>query len=300
MENLKALIISDSRPGHENQSIAFCKYKNLNFDIVNVSFKFKFLKLLTYILDFFKIYIKVFSHTHLTLNYGVVISAGSSTYYANKYFSKKYKIKNIAMMYPKGFRKDFWLIFSSFHDCDKEAKNILKLPVNISFINSNHYYTPKNSSVGFIIGGNNKFYKIDENIFIYIDNLKRLFANHEFLLTTSPRTPKFIENRLDSMDFNFKVIFSKNHINPLGDFLRFCDYVFITQDSVSMISESVCNFNANVVILPLKSSSYTKFDKFINYLKDKNAVVFYDEFIKNTTLKTEKIDIKNILKGIEI
>jgi len=54
MENVdKILIISDSKPGHLNQSIAYAKLKNLDYDILEISNINKFKKLLSYILDFF-------------------------------------------------------------------------------------------------------------------------------------------------------------------------------------------------------------------------------------------------------
>jgi len=40
----KILIISDGKPGHLNQSIAFCKIKEINYDILEIKFKSKFHK----------------------------------------------------------------------------------------------------------------------------------------------------------------------------------------------------------------------------------------------------------------
>ena len=69
MENrkVKILILSDGKAGHINQSIAFAKLKNLDFDIITIN---NHIKLLTYILDFFHIYINLFS---LHVNYVVVL-----------------------------------------------------------------------------------------------------------------------------------------------------------------------------------------------------------------------------------
>ena len=53
---VKILIISDGKAGHLGQSIAFAKLKNLEYDIITINNN---KKLLTYILDFFYIYIKI-------------------------------------------------------------------------------------------------------------------------------------------------------------------------------------------------------------------------------------------------
>ena len=47
----RILIISDGKPGHLNQSIAFCKIKDVSYDILEVKFKSKFHKALSYFFD---------------------------------------------------------------------------------------------------------------------------------------------------------------------------------------------------------------------------------------------------------
>ena len=49
----RILIISDGKPGHLNQSIAFCKIKDISYDILEVKFKSKFHKALSYFFDKF-------------------------------------------------------------------------------------------------------------------------------------------------------------------------------------------------------------------------------------------------------
>ena len=56
----KALILSDGRKGHENQSIAFCELKGLDFCICKIAYANKLLKLFSYALDFFGLYFKIF------------------------------------------------------------------------------------------------------------------------------------------------------------------------------------------------------------------------------------------------
>jgi len=46
---LRLLILSDKKAGHENQSIAFAKHLNAEFEILHVNFKNKLIYLIFYI-----------------------------------------------------------------------------------------------------------------------------------------------------------------------------------------------------------------------------------------------------------
>lgn len=298
---MRALVLSDGRKGHESQSVAFCKLKEFEFEICKISYKNKFLKILSYILDFLNFKFKIFECEDFKFdNFDIFVGAGSTTYYGVKFLAKKYNKKSVALMYPKGFKKDFDLIVSSLHDSDMVTKNCINLPVNLNLSMQNGFYKPQKKAIGFVIGGENSIFKMDNEIVNLVDNIKAKFTNFEFLLTTSPRTPNDIENKFENSNFDFKVIYSKNQINPIGDFLAWCEWVFITQDSVSMISEAVCNGVANVVILPLlhKTDKKSKFDKFINLLKKDENLQIYSQDCEFK--RTKKINLKNILMEVKI
>ena len=55
----RILIISDGKPGHLNQAIAFCKIKDVSYDILEVKFKSKFHKALSYELDKIEYYTNI-------------------------------------------------------------------------------------------------------------------------------------------------------------------------------------------------------------------------------------------------
>ena len=100
--------------------------------------------------------------------------------------------------------------------------------------------------------------------------------------------------------FDFSVIYSKNPINPISDFLSDCEFVFITIDSVSMISEAVCNFSANIAILPLsrRNEKENKFDRFIKNLQKGGYLQIYSS--PKNLQKTAKINLKNLMKDIKL
>lgn len=298
---MKALILSDDRKGHESQSVAFCELKNLEFEICKISYKNKFLKFLSYIFDFLNLKFKIFKCENMDFNkFDFFVGAGSTTYYALKFLAKKYNKKSVALMYPKGFKNDFDLVISTFHDEIKNEKNVIKLLVNLNLSMPKSFYKPAKKAIGFVIGGENSVFKMDNEILKIISEIKSKFENYEFLLTTSPRTPKMIESKLDNERFDFKVIYSKNKINPIGDFLQICEFVFISIDSVSMISEAVCNGTANVVILPLprKTQKENKFDKFINLLEKNENLQIYSNICDFK--KTKKINLRLNLEEIKL
>ena len=340
----KALILSDGRKGHENQSIAFCELKGLDFCICKIAYSNKFLKLCSYALDFFGLYFKIFkcdlddggaseikdadlkngsnlnsptasdsanldaapngansdavSDRNLNFaDFDLFVGAGSTTYYALKFYARRYANPSIALMYPKGYRKDFSVIIAGVHDRPKPRANLKISPVSLSFSRPQGLYKPQRKAVGFIIGGPNSCFEMGDEILKQIEDVRAQFADCEFALTTSPRTPRATESALEKLSWDYSVIYSREPVNPIGDFLAQCEWVFISEDSVSMISEAVSNGSASVAILSLKrKDAHNKFDDFISALVSTGHARCYDEVLK----KTEKYDLKEFVREIEL
>ncbi len=350
----KALILSDGRKGHENQSIAFCELRGLEFCICKIAYANKFLKLCSYALDFFGLYFKIFkcdlsgggtaadfkngsnlnnsalnspaapdnanldvapndrnldavsynenldAASDRNLNFAdfdLFVGAGSTTYYALKFYARRYAKPSIALMYPKGYRKDFSVIIAGAHDRPKPRANLKISPVSLSFSRPQGLYRPQRKSIGFIIGGPNSCFEMGDEILKQIEGVRAQFADCEFALTTSPRTPQATESALEKLSWDYSVIYSREPVNPIGDFLAQCEWVFISEDSVSMISEAVSNGSASVAILSLKrKDAHNKFDDFISSLVSSGYARRYDEALK----KTAKYDLKEFVREIEL
>lgn len=301
LENLmskKILIISDKRAGHENQSIAFCNILNYEFEILHVKYKYKFFKIFSYIFDFLNIYtdkLFVCEEKLLSQDYEYILTCGSSTYYAGKYFSKKTGSKLIALMYPKGFKNNFYHIFASFHDEPKQSDNLTILPINISYLVPKNIYSPKRKAVGIVIGGDNASFKINKNrIEKELLSIKEQFVDYEIAITSSPRTSKEVEGIIEKMNFDYEVIYSKNKINPISDFLYKCEYVFLTDDSTSMISEAVCSGRAFVEIIRLNTNmKVSKYSLFVENIVHLKAAHFYNGRVGKNN---KKIDLKDTIQ----
>lgn len=284
----KVLIISDGKPGHLNQSIAFCKLKNLDFDIVEIK-QNKVKKTLSYLLDFLSIYINLFNLNVENKNYKAIVSTGSLTYYLNKYFAKKFAIKSIAIMLPKGFRYgDFDYILALDHDNAPKQKNIISLPLNLS-INTPKGYVQKceQKSVGIILGGDNDIFKMGVNdIKKVMDEIYEKFPTHLKYITTSRRTPKEVDKLLENYKFDYEVIYSKNpNINPIPDFIEVCDELYISIDSTSMLSEAKANSNANLHIIYLNSEKEnTKYHRLAKNIESIKGEFDYMTYLKEVSI----------------
>ena len=289
----RILIISDGKPGHLNQSIAFCKIKNISYDILEVKFKSKFHKLLSYAYDKVDYYTdNLFQEykNHYYDFYDAIVSCGSSTYYFNKFISKEKKKKSIVLMFPKGYKyQTFDYIIAQNHDNPPSLNNLIKVPLNISFSKPKGLIKleKEKESIGIIVGGNNDVFSMDPLLFK--NRLDKIFENNKDKLkfvTTSRRTPKEIEELLETYTFDYKLIYSKEPtINPIPDFLEQCKKLYITIDSTSMLSEARANSEATISIIDLISKKKnTKFHKL--------ALI-----VENID---KKLDFESLLKRVEI
>ena len=284
---MRVLIISDGKAGHLNQSIAFAKLKGLEFDILEIENRVKFS---TYILDFLGVYTNLFSlHVESSKKYDAVVSAGSSTYYANRYIAKRLKIKSIAIMLPRGFRYGgFDYILASMHDNPPKLKNIISLPIGLSFSEPKGLIKSSSApSIGIILGGSNSVFEMRrEDIKKSLDAIFKEYPNHLKYITTSRRTPKEIDELIKNYEFDYKVIYSQNDsLNPIPDFLEVCEELFISIDSTSMLSEAKANSNAQIHIVELKSKkSATKFHKLAQTIKQMSGKFDFKPYLQRVSL----------------
>lgn len=294
----RALILSDDRMGHLNQSLAFVKYLDLPYDVVSVKFKYRWAKALSYLFDKIGINTEKLFDVQIDKKYDLLVGTGSTTSYATKVLAKKMHAKSIAMMLPRGYRYDFDIIFAQSHDNPPTQENIIEIPANFSYVEPKGVYQAKKDSIGIVIGGDNKIFTMSkEKLQAQLDTIVAEYKEYEIAITTSPRTSDEIELLVASYNFDYEILFSKNPINPIPDFLEQCETVFITGDSTSMISEAVAYGRSNVVVLPLESQEENKFTRFIGTLEKEEYLHIFNGSIKN---KNKKIDFKTYLKEVNI
>ena len=284
----RILIISDGKPGHLNQSIAFCKIKNISYDILEVKFKLSIFKLFSFALDKFERYSDELYKDYKKYNfdfYDAVVSTGSGTYYFNKYISKKYNKKSIALMLPKSYNySDFDYIIAQRHDNPPKLENIIDVPLNLSYTKAKGLIKSNEKAIGIIIGGDNSVFKMDvENIRNVLNLITQNSDGYLKYITTSRRTPKQVEDLISEYEFDYKLIYSETPtINPIPDFINLCSELFITIDSTSMLSEARANSNADISIIELRSKKIeTKFHDLAHTVNTTKEKVNFVELLEN-------------------
>lgn len=297
----RLLILSDGKPGHVNQSIAFARHMSADFDLLPVSFRFNWLKGFSYIADRMGLYSTLFFSQRATeTGYDAIVSAGSGTYYINKVLAKKLECRSVAIMLPKGYRLDFDLIVAQLHDNPPEQDNIINLPVNLSYIEPQGLVVARENAryVSVVVGGSSSHNTMDiGRLREQIKNIRVLFPEHLYLLTTSRRTSIEVEEMLRDFDWDRAVFYSSEQINPVPDFLSFSDYVFITADSSSMISEAVSYGGACVEVLPLSKglSPGGKLGRLIDVLAESGCLHLFDNSVGRCR---QKISLTDALSGV--
>lgn len=286
------LILTDGKAGHENQSKAFARALGGGFELAEVHFKSKFHKALSYAFDWVGI------HTTSLLR-GVpdigrdnrpraIVGTGSGTFYAAKALAIKLGVKCGVVLYPRGYRiATFDCVLSPAFDRPAKAGNVIEIPANLvandeSFYESGvrefacHYReTTKRDladhpkAVAVIIGGPNKCSTMTPEW--TKRQLDAIFAdddgNTEFWVTTSRRTPADVERVVDSYPWTYRLLYSRDHFNPIPAFVKLAKRLYVTAESTGMLSEACTFGTAEVKALDNLNPGLHKFRRFVDDLR---------------------------------
>ncbi len=298
----KLLILSDGKPGHVNQSYALARHLGFPFETVEIHFRNRPFKLLSYLLDRIGIYLpSLLRFEPPDGTFCVVVSAGSETYYGNKMMGRRLNVPSVAIMLPRGYRLDFHLIIAQEYDNPPRKENILPLPVNLCRVEPQGVFRPTAGEryAALVVGGPNPVYGYDPDGFRQVlDGIFSGFPDFRIVVTTSRRTPASIEQEIERYPFSEKVLYSRTPVNPIPDFLSVCEYVLITADSTSMISEAVTFGRAKVEIIPLPTRKDPgKYGRMIGNLVDLGCAHIFDG---RPGSADRKIDLGEMLGGISL
>ena len=202
-------------------------------------------------------------------NYAAVLGTGSGTFYAAKSLARKLGVPCGVVLYPRGYRiAGFDCILAPSFDRPPPAPNVIPIPANLVAADAAFYeagvkafrarYPPSDRpAVAVIVGGPNKCSTLSADWMR--TQLEQIFAkyqpdqspnptipqshNHEIWVTTSRRTPPDVEAVVDSFPFDYKLLYSKDHFNPIPAFVSLARALYVTAESTGMLSES-CTFGA--------------------------------------------------------
>jgi mitochondrial fission protein ELM1 len=297
------LVLSDGKPGHVNQSIAFARHLDCSFETVRVGFRNRPFKLLSYLLDRVGVYLPSLLRWDPFPEgpFRAVVSAGSETYYGNKILARRHNVPSVAIMLPKGYRLDFDLIVAQDHDSPPARENILTLPVNLCRVEPTGVFRPREGEryAAMVVGGPNRVFGFDRDRFRgTLDAVFSGFPDFRIVVATSRRTPAEIEREIERYPFEERFLYSRDPVNPIPDFLASCEYVLITPDSTSMISEAVTFGRARIEILPLAARGDSgKYGRMIGKLVELGCVHRFDG---RSGTANRKVDLAEALRGIAL
>ena len=305
----KVLILTDGKAGHENQSKAFARALGCEFDLVEVHFKSKLHKLLSYIFDHLRIRsLFLFLATEGTQGgrkalcplcasealcgdekYCGVIGTGSGTFYAAKAMARKLGVKCGVVLYPRGYDiSSFDCVLAPAFDRPKAAANVIEIPANLVANDESFYQMGVDSflsrkggakgaqgdAVAVIVGGPNKcstmtpeWMKSQLDAIFNSNTQTPQNSKTEFWVTTSRRTPPAVEAVVDSYPWDYKLLYSKDHFNPIPAFVKLAKKLYVTAESTGMLSESCTFGTAEVVALDNLKPGPHKFRRFVEDLR---------------------------------
>jgi len=212
----------------------------------------------------------------------IIISCGRKSVIPSIALKKRLgnQIFNIHIQDPKVSFEHFDLIVSPEHD-RLRGENIINTTGAIHYltkkeINDNSKYLgiekdKRKELVAFIIGGPNKYYNYSEKqIHELFNKVKTLFTPDKFKIIVIPsyRTPEnILKIAFNTFSINHHVV-KKIDKNAYLSALAISNYIVVTCDSTSMISEAAMT-GKPVYIAMMKSFKPTgRFKKFYSQLKD--------------------------------
>ena len=297
MTKLKGILLTEGMHGMISQVEGLAKALNIDFIHEKIELN-NFWKLIPP--KFTPVQSFIFKNK-INTKFNIVISCGRKSVIPSIFLKRKFKnkIMNIHIQDPKVSLDNFDFIVSPEHDGLK-GKNIITTKGAIHYLRNSeldesmNYLKPKinkDKIVSLIMGGPNKYYDYEENaikdIFAKIKN-NFLMSNFQLIFIPSMRTPKrIIELAKDFFDQN-QIIVDKIDKKAYLSSLALSDYIVVTCDSISMISEvAMTGKPVYVAQMPIIKRN-NRFKKFFELFKSLKII----RDLENTvdTWNYEKLD----------
>ncbi len=279
--NYTIWIVTEGIAGTENQCIGVAEALGWNYEVKRISLKQPWKSLSPYIgyerSSTFE--------PQLTPPWpDILITSGRKSVAAARYIKKKSngKTYSLHIQDPKVSYNAFDLIAVPQHD-DAREENIIvtdgapnkitadKISAARSEFDFSKYGEPR---IAVLIGGKSKAYDMSAQD---TENLaKKLSAlNGSLLITCSRRTDaenrRILEHHLNTPNNYF---WNGEGENPYFGFLAWADYILVTADSASMISES-CTTGKPVYMIPMQGGA-RRIQSFQNHLTNQGKLKLFD------------------------
>ena len=279
MTKLKGLLLTEGMHGMISQVEGLAKALDLDFIHEKIELN-NFWKLIPPKITPTKSFVFKNNIEH---EFNIVISCGRKSVIPSIYLKKKFKEKiiNIHIQDPKVSLTNFDFVVAPEHD-GLIGKNVISTKGAIHYLRENEldenisYLKPKikkEKIVTLVVGGPNKYYdyklSVVEEIF---SKIKQNFINNDYQLIFIPsmRTPKNVIDQAKNYFDNDQIIVTEIDKKAYLSSLRLADYIVVTCDSTSMISEAaITGKPIYVAQMPHIKNNY-RFKKFFEMFRKLN------------------------------
>ena len=281
MSKLKALLLTQGMHGMISQVEGLAKALNLNYKHQEIKLK----KFWNFIPPFLTPPSMSVLDTKFIFDSKVIISCGRKSVIPSIALKKKYreKVFTIHIQDPKISVEKFDLIICPEHD-NLTANNVIKTTGAIHYLSEKEILKERNylqidkenkKIVALILGGPNKYYSFSEKEIDFLFNkIKTIFTNDKFKLVIIPsyRTPSdIIKKAFNSFGHDHMVIKEIDKRAYLSA-LSISDYIVVTCDSTSMISEAAITGKPIYVAQMTAKKNNLRFQKFFSQFKQLNII----------------------------
>ena len=213
-------------------------------------------------------------------NHLTIIGTGSGTFYAAKALARRIGAKCGVVLYPRGYDlASFDCILAPSFDNPAKRSNVVEILANLvandaAFYEkgvaafSERHSGPTDNLVGVIVGGPNKCSTMTaEWTKARLDEIFAANKGAQLCVTTSRRTPADVEAVVDSYPWDYKLLYSRDHFNPIPAFVKLAKRLYVTAESTGMLSEACTFGSAEVVALDNLNPGPHKFRRFVENLR---------------------------------
>jgi len=295
MKRLKALLLTEGMHGMISQVEGMAKALNAEYShkIVRLSFPWNLIP--PKFSPISEIVLKDKMSINENENFDLIISCGRKSIIPSILIKKKNpKIFTIHVQNPKVSFKNFDAIIAPEHD-GLEGDNIYSSKGAVHYITESEINKAKpylynkiksEKVVSLILGGPNKYYKFEKDQLIKIFNLiKSEFVSkgYKIIVIPSMRTPiesiKLSAKEMGSYGYVVNKVDKQAYLSAYG----LADYVVVTCDSISMISEAATSGKPIFVAHMKEKKNNYRFKRFFKLFKTMGIIRDLGEKIENWT-----------------
>lgn len=236
----------------------------------------------------------------------IIVSCGRNASIISALYSSLGCVK-LCILYPGRYAQNkFDLIITPLHDSNKFTPDIkilhTTLALSYPFKKQVRSDTNPEEGIGVLFGGSNRSYKLTPVACRSIANQLALLhkrTNAKLYWTASRRSPSFLKETLERELANSEVCATE--LKNIDELFERCDWILVSADSVSMISQSVA-YGRPVTVFTLPSGPMPshKFKKFIDNLNRKNAINICDYDQLGFQLKPQSANVGGLIHRNDI